>query len=384
MATSKPEIPRDIADDFALSWKGNNGRWAKKINQKVRYFGLSECPREAHRHYVEFLQSGIYQLPKEWAKARDKPGTKTAAPIRYSGDDIPTILAGTPLKRHPSLGTFYWTPPGRKQISFPSDPPKALAKYKRVVDGLPVHTTEGMTITELFLLFIDWCDKRVEAGKRSDQRVLRYEETLIVLQEFFGEGRIVDDIDACEWSRLLNERLIYYKNSTKRCAKSYTNDRLANLKNVLRWGSDPKRNYIREPEFEEDFHLFGEEEVMEEQEASKDQWTPEEIRQLLEHEKEHPVRVAAILLIINCGLGNKDVADLEFDDFEDGWLHMRRGKTKRPRKIPLWPETSTSLDEIMKTPEDIAKEHGFSLEDWVRVSHVAKWAGSQAVRCTAH
>jgi integrase len=57
-----------------------------------------------------------------------------------------------------------------------------------------------------------------------------------------------------------------------------------------------------------------------------------------------PLR-AMILLGINCGLGNTDIAKLTKDaiDFDRGWLDFPRPKTGVKRKCPLWPETTSAI-----------------------------------------
>ncbi len=59
----------------------------------------------------------------------------------------------------------------------------------------------------------------------------------------------------------------------------------------------------------------------------------------------NPAMRAAVLLGINAGAGNTDVANLEFShlDLKVGWLNYPRGKTGIGRRVPLWPETITAI-----------------------------------------
>ena len=54
---------------------------------------------------------------------------------------------------------------------------------------------------------------------------------------------------------------------------------------------------------------------------------------------------AMILLGINCGFGQSDVAALPINavDLDGGWANFPRVKTAMPRRIPLWPETVEAL-----------------------------------------
>ena len=52
-----------------------------------------------------------------------------------------------------------------------------------------------------------------------------------------------------------------------------------------------------------------------------------------------------ILLGINGGMGNTDVAELPLDavDLHEGWIDYPRPKTEVPRRFPLWPETVQAI-----------------------------------------
>jgi integrase len=86
-------------------------------------------------------------------------------------------------------------------------------------------------------------------------------------------------------------------------------------------------------------------------------FTPAEIREQLSGKvvtrksgKPLPVRPspflrAAIMLGINAGLGNTDVAELPLSvlDLDGGWLDYARGKTGAERRAWLWPETVAAV-----------------------------------------
>jgi integrase len=72
-----------------------------------------------------------------------------------------------------------------------------------------------------------------------------------------------------------------------------------------------------------------------------------------------PALRAAVLLGLNCGAGNTDVANLECRhlDLKRGSLDYARGKTGIERRIPLWPETVEALNAAIAarpTPKDTA------------------------------
>ena len=67
-----------------------------------------------------------------------------------------------------------------------------------------------------------------------------------------------------------------------------------------------------------------------------------------------------ILLGVNCGFGNADVATLpqKAVDLKRGWVDFPRGKTGVPRQCPLWPQTITAVQEaILSRPKPRDKAH---------------------------
>lgn len=70
---------------------------------------------------------------------------------------------------------------------------------------------------------------------------------------------------------------------------------------------------------------------------------------------------AMILLAVNCGLGQKDCADLQRSTLaaRPGWLDTHRGKTGIARRCPLWPETVQALEAVAKIrPKALATADG--------------------------
>ena len=59
---------------------------------------------------------------------------------------------------------------------------------------------------------------------------------------------------------------------------------------------------------------------------------------------------AMVLLGVNCGFGNGDVANLPMTalDLKSGWVTFPRPKTGIDRRIPLWPETISAIKEAIK------------------------------------
>jgi integrase len=84
---------------------------------------------------------------------------------------------------------------------------------------------------------------------------------------------------------------------------------------------------------------------------------PNELRQLIKAAT--PPLETMILLGVNCGYGNADMATLEYRhlDLKKGWADFARGKTGIARRCPLWPETIKSINAWLKVrpePKDAA------------------------------
>jgi len=85
---------------------------------------------------------------------------------------------------------------------------------------------------------------------------------------------------------------------------------------------------------------------------------PEELRSILAETKQ-PLK-AMILLALNTGFGNSDLATLPKAalDLDGGWVEFPRAKTGVHRRVPLWPETVAAIREALakrpphKSPTD--------------------------------
>jgi integrase len=59
---------------------------------------------------------------------------------------------------------------------------------------------------------------------------------------------------------------------------------------------------------------------------------------------------AMILLAVNCGFGNNDVASLPITALDnDGWVNFPRPKTGIDRRAKLWPDTVAAIGEAKAT-----------------------------------
>ena len=73
--------------------------------------------------------------------------------------------------------------------------------------------------------------------------------------------------------------------------------------------------------------------------------SPKELRQLLSAASTH-VR-AFILLGLNCGMGNSDIAKMSASNLKGEWLDYPRPKTAVDRRCWLWPETRPAIEQAI-------------------------------------
>jgi integrase len=60
---------------------------------------------------------------------------------------------------------------------------------------------------------------------------------------------------------------------------------------------------------------------------------------------------------INAGLGNRDIAGMELQDFNGKWMDLPRLKTGGDRRFELWPETRTAIEEYLENRPRAKKGH---------------------------
>lgn len=98
-----------------------------------------------------------------------------------------------------------------------------------------------------------------------------------------------------------------------------------------------------------------------------------EVRALLRHSKEdYPQLFVAILLAINVGCQNEDIATLEVRhlDLRGGWYKQPRSKKAKQRRAKLWPRTVKAIKNHL-----IDRKRGIGSELVFTSSHGQKWDG---------
>ncbi len=215
-------------------------------------------------------------------------------------------------------------------------------KPSKRVDG------DERTVAQVCNEFLTAMYKRLEAGKKMSPKMFaEYQHTAERLCAAFGKSTLVSDLrprDFTSYGMSLHTKYGPYRvgnevQKVKTIFKfGYDNELLTK---PIRYGSEfkkPDKDEMRKHQAKQGKRLF----------------TREEIRQLLDGKKAKGKKALAgasthvramILLGINCGFGNNDVASLSRAsvDLIRGWVEFPRPKNGIERRCPLWPETVAAI-----------------------------------------
>jgi integrase len=273
-------------------------------------------------------------------------------------------IPGKPAKPSPDFPLFphaagVWAKKIRGKLHYfgPwSDPDGALKKYLEQKDALhagkkPRPDVEGLTVKDVVNAFLNSKKALVDAGELSPRTWTEYKAMTDELVAHLGKTRLVADLDPDDFASLRNKlakkwgphrlkkAIQYIRCVFKHAYESGLIDK------PVRYGPGFKRpsmKTMRLHRAKQGVKLF----------------TAEEVRKLLDAAGT-PTK-ALLLLGINCGFGNSDVANLPLSalDLEGGWIDFPRPKTGIARRCPLWPETVGAIREAMaKRPAPKKPEH---------------------------
>jgi len=251
---------------------------------------------------------------------------------------------GFPLTPH--RGTQRWCKKIRGRIHYfgkLDDPQAALERFNRewpfLKDGRtppPIDTGDGCTVRLLCNAYLTSKKALLETGELSPRSFQDYFRTCEILIDRLGRDRRIDDLRPDDFEGLRKSlaktrRAVALKNEVNRCRgvfKYAFDQRL--IDRPVHFGQSfdrPSAKTIRKARHAQGQRLFNVDEVARILAAADPQ-----IR-------------AMVLLGLNCGFGNTDVATLPQSavDLDGGWIDFPRPKTGIHRRIPLWPETVEAL-----------------------------------------
>ena len=294
---------------------------------------------------------------------------KPAKPAKPS-PDFPLFPHATKRWAKKICGKMYYFGPW-------SDPKGALEKYKREREDLeagrkptPANAV-GLTIKDLCNKFLTAKRHLVDTREITERTFRDYHATCSRLYDGFGRLRLVDDLKANDFEQLRSELAkvlgpVALGNEIGRVRvvfKYATDNRLVDRPIAYGQGfRKPSKKVLRKVRAERGPKIF----------------EADELRRIIDAAGV-PLK-AMVLLGINAGLGQSDIASLPMTalDLDGGWLNYPRPKTGIDRRCPLWPETIKALREVIaKRPAHVdAADAGLLFitaygARWVRTVHIS-------------
>lgn len=229
----------------------------------------------------------------------------------------------------------------------------ALKKYLAEKDDLhagrrPKQDVEALTVKELANHFLDVKQELVNTGELSARMWADYKEATDETVAAFGRCRLVSDLgpDDFEGLRAKMARrwgLVRLGNVIGRIRSifKYALD-AALIDRPVRFGPGfqrPSKKTLRIHRAKQGPKLLSREQIVALLAGAEGS----------DQVQADPEFKAMVLLGINCGLGNSDVATLPLStlDLDRGWLDFPRPKTGVARRCHLWPETVAALQAVL-------------------------------------
>ena len=224
---------------------------------------------------------------------------------------------------------------------------EALAEWLRVKDELLAgrkprpQVGEYLSVADLCNKFLTWKQQLLDSGELAQRTFDQYYEVCALICESFGKTRAADDVRPDDFQSL-----------RATMAKKWGAVRLGNqigfARSVFKFAAEEQLlahpvsfgKTFKKPSAKTIRRLHAE--------AGPKMFTPEQVHGLLD--KATTNMRCMILLAINAGMGNSDVALLPLEpiDLNNPWLNYPRRKTWIARMIPLWPETVEALQSVIE------------------------------------
>lgn len=266
------------------------------------------------------------------------------------------------------------------------DPSGALARYLAQRDDLyagraagptassiafrgssPMRGGGGLSVRDLANHFMTAKQRRLESGDMGKRSFADYHAACRLLVDGFGRNGIVQHLSAADFG-------VFRASLAKTRGPVALGNQINRVRSVFKYAYDA--GLIEHPV------RFGPEFVrpamrmvrMAKRERGPRLFEQAEIAALLEGAS--PTLRAMVLLGINCGLGNTDIAELPISglDLKRGTLDFPRPKTGIARRAALWPETVAAVRNyrrLRKEPADSADDNILFItkyrQRWVRV-----------------
>lgn len=260
-----------------------------------------------------------------------------------------TTPATKPAKPRPDFPLFphasgQWAKKIRQRVYYFGvwdDPDAALNKYldekdDRQAGRTPRGRSGEQTIADICNAFLTSKQRLVDSGELAPVTWRNYYDHVERLLAFFGRSRPVGDLCSDDF-----ERLRAKLSKTRGAAALATS--IQKVRTIFKFAFDAEL-IDRPVRFGPSFRKPNRKAIRKaKQESGPRMIEANELRLILDKAKQ-PMKTM-ILLGLNCGFGQTDVANLPIDaiDFKGGWIEFPRPKTAIMRRCSLWKETLAAL-----------------------------------------
>lgn len=257
-----------------------------------------------------------------------------------------------PLSIH--KGTGYWCKKVKGRVYYfgkVSDDPDCIAaaeQWEKEKDDLKAgrlpreKDPDALTVADLVNEFLTHQEERMDKGEIAARTFQSLHATCANIVKALGKNRAVMDLTPNDFGKLKSKlsksrKAVALRNEMQRCKSifryGYVNGLVDSAPKYGTKFDKPNLKQVRKGKREH------------RQKYGDRMFEAEEILQILSEAKQ-PLR-AMVLLAINCGMGQSDLANLPLSsvDLEAGLIDFPRPKTEADRICPLWEETVQSIRE---------------------------------------
>lgn len=251
-----------------------------------------------------------------------------------------------------SLRNGYWSKQiNRKVYYFGKDYDKAVEQYfaeKQFHEaGLPVPSGLGNSLGDLLNDFLSNRHDALESGSIVQRTYDDYVEVCDLISAALPVSTSLQSLTAFQFDAVRKE---LEKGKRKKVGIKTLDRRLGYARAVFRFASTDNRLIDRQLPFQSALKSIPKREMRRHKNKQPPRLlTPEEIRAVLSVASSH--LKAMILLSVNGGLNNSDIANLELAKFKKmpDVLTYPRHKTSFMRVVPLWAETKQAIAESIES-----------------------------------
>lgn len=217
----------------------------------------------------------------------------------------------------------------------------------------------GLTIANACNLYLDHVNEKVARGERSPRWFEDVSRTLKVMLSVVGRNWNAESIGPQDFQLVVKRFWRTHKSKSARVSPITVRNNIHRVKGMFNWlvkagclerlpaygtAFDPPDKAVVDRHRDNQHARY---------------FTRQQVRALLRVTKDKPRMHAAILLAINTGCQNEDIATLQVKhvDLDGGWYAQPRSKKAKRRRAKLWRRTVKALKAIMVgrdvSPDDL-------------------------------